>query len=213
LLHLAHRTVHTARPYMTEPAAPPRGVFSSRSPVRPNPVSVTVVPLLSRDGTRLEVDRLDLLDGTPVVDLKAYCPACDSIFSARHAHRVGPAEIEDARFAEYLERDLENFMGEAAGGEAARWALAATFVATRGFGIDPHDPGLRIEVNRVGVEAEALLAMTGAGCFNGRLGISQVPGPLRFGFEHSGRRTTLTARGAAPGEALLSWREAFEIEG
>jgi tRNA (adenine37-N6)-methyltransferase len=50
----------------------PHGVFATRSPQRPNPIGLTVVELLGRDGPRLRVRGLDMLDGTPVVDLKPY---------------------------------------------------------------------------------------------------------------------------------------------
>jgi tRNA-Thr(GGU) m(6)t(6)A37 methyltransferase TsaA len=50
----------------------PHGVFSTRSPQRPNPIGLTVVELLGRDGPRLRVKGLDMLDGTPIVDLKPY---------------------------------------------------------------------------------------------------------------------------------------------
>lgn len=46
------------------------GTFALRSPVRPNPIASSVVALVRRDGTRLEVRGLDCLDGTPMVDLK-----------------------------------------------------------------------------------------------------------------------------------------------
>ena len=48
------------------------GVFATRSPQRPNPIGLTVVQLLGRDGTRLRVRGLDMLDGTPIVDIKPY---------------------------------------------------------------------------------------------------------------------------------------------
>jgi len=50
----------------------PHGVFATRSPRRPNPIGLTVVELLGREGTRLRVRGLDMLDGTPVLDLKPY---------------------------------------------------------------------------------------------------------------------------------------------
>jgi tRNA-Thr(GGU) m(6)t(6)A37 methyltransferase TsaA len=48
------------------------GVFATRSPRRPNPIGLTVVELLRRDGTRLHVRGVDMLDGTPILDLKPY---------------------------------------------------------------------------------------------------------------------------------------------
>ena len=48
------------------------GVFASRSPRRPNPLALTVVQLLRRDGARLHVRGVDMLDGTPILDIKPY---------------------------------------------------------------------------------------------------------------------------------------------
>jgi tRNA-Thr(GGU) m(6)t(6)A37 methyltransferase TsaA len=50
----------------------PHGVFATRSPRRPNPIALTVVELLRRDGARLHVRGVDMLDGTPVLDIKPY---------------------------------------------------------------------------------------------------------------------------------------------
>ncbi|HUP50786.1 MAG TPA: tRNA (N6-threonylcarbamoyladenosine(37)-N6)-methyltransferase TrmO [Thermoanaerobaculia bacterium] len=50
----------------------PHGVFATRAPRRPNPIGLTVVQLLGRDGPRLRVRGLDMLDGTPIVDIKPY---------------------------------------------------------------------------------------------------------------------------------------------
>ncbi|HDN80986.1 MAG: tRNA (N6-threonylcarbamoyladenosine(37)-N6)-methyltransferase TrmO [Chloroflexi bacterium] len=57
-----------------DPSRPLRGVFSTRAPVRPNRIGVTVVKLLRRNGNRLEVQGLDAFDGTPVLDIKPYFP-------------------------------------------------------------------------------------------------------------------------------------------
>jgi len=61
----------------------PRGVFATRSPSRPNPIGLTVVRLLRREGCTLHVDGLDLLDGTPVLDVKPYVPQHDIAPDAR----------------------------------------------------------------------------------------------------------------------------------
>ena len=50
----------------------PHGVFATRSPKRPNPIGLSVVELLRRDGCRLHVRGLDMLDGTPILDIKPY---------------------------------------------------------------------------------------------------------------------------------------------
>ncbi len=48
------------------------GVFATRSPRRPNPIGLTVVQLLGRDHERLQVRGVDMLDGTPILDIKPY---------------------------------------------------------------------------------------------------------------------------------------------
>jgi len=48
------------------------GVFATRSPRRPNPIGLTVVELLHRDGCEIHVRGVDMLDGTPILDLKPY---------------------------------------------------------------------------------------------------------------------------------------------
>lgn len=50
----------------------PHGVFATRSPRRPNPIGLTVVELLTREGNRLNVRGVDMLDGTPILDIKPY---------------------------------------------------------------------------------------------------------------------------------------------
>lgn len=50
----------------------PHGVFATRSPRRPNPIGLTVVELLRREGPRLHVRGVDMLDGTPILDIKPY---------------------------------------------------------------------------------------------------------------------------------------------
>jgi len=55
----------------------PRGVFATRSPNRPNPIGLTVVELLDRKGNILKVRGIDMLDGTPLLDIKPYVPKFD----------------------------------------------------------------------------------------------------------------------------------------
>ncbi len=50
----------------------PHGVFATRSPRRPNPIGLTVVSLLRRENERLHVRGVDMLDGTPILDIKPY---------------------------------------------------------------------------------------------------------------------------------------------
>jgi tRNA-Thr(GGU) m(6)t(6)A37 methyltransferase TsaA len=65
----------------------PRGTFALRSPVRPNPIALSVVPLLSVKGTRLTVTGLDCLDRTPLLDLKPHLATVDG--------RAAPPPVSD----------------------------------------------------------------------------------------------------------------------
>ncbi len=61
------------------------GVFATRSPYRPNPILTTTCELVGVDEDQgvVRVANIDALDGTPIVDLKAYFPVCDRVQSAR----------------------------------------------------------------------------------------------------------------------------------
>ncbi len=50
----------------------PHGVFATRSPRRPNPIGLTVVELIRREGNELHVRGVDMLNGTPILDIKPY---------------------------------------------------------------------------------------------------------------------------------------------
>ena len=59
----------------------PRGVFSLRAPLRPNPIAVDVVRIVGIDATagRIDVDAIDLVDGTPLIDIKPYLASIDAV--------------------------------------------------------------------------------------------------------------------------------------
>jgi tRNA-Thr(GGU) m(6)t(6)A37 methyltransferase TsaA len=57
----------------------PRGTFALRSPVRPNPVALSVVRLLAIEGSNLSVIGLDCLDNTPLIDIKPYFASTDAV--------------------------------------------------------------------------------------------------------------------------------------
>jgi tRNA-Thr(GGU) m(6)t(6)A37 methyltransferase TsaA len=60
-----------------------RGVFATRAPHRPNPIGFSIVKLLRIDGLVLHVAEIDMLDGTPVLDIKPYVPYADAFPNAR----------------------------------------------------------------------------------------------------------------------------------
>jgi tRNA-Thr(GGU) m(6)t(6)A37 methyltransferase TsaA len=55
----------------------PRGLFSTRYPSRPNPIGLSIVRLLARRENVLEIEGVDMLDGTPLLDIKPYVPDFD----------------------------------------------------------------------------------------------------------------------------------------
>ena len=63
--------------------AQPRGTFTLRSPVRPNPIALSVVALLKVDGPRLTIRHIDCRDGTPLIDIKPYYATTDSVPDAK----------------------------------------------------------------------------------------------------------------------------------
>lgn len=78
-----------------------RGVFATRAPSRPNPIGLSCVRLLAVEGMRLRVAELDILDGTPLLDIKPYLPDCD-VFDVKHVGWFADAcgkRTADDRFA------------------------------------------------------------------------------------------------------------------
>ncbi|HID74059.1 MAG TPA: tRNA (N6-threonylcarbamoyladenosine(37)-N6)-methyltransferase TrmO [Thermoplasmata archaeon] len=90
----------TVRPFMDDRS---HGVFATRAPRRPNPIGISVVRLLGIDGNVLRVRDIDIVNGTPLLDLKPYVPD----FDVRDADRIGwlegnvrrlPTARDDGRF-------------------------------------------------------------------------------------------------------------------
>jgi tRNA-Thr(GGU) m(6)t(6)A37 methyltransferase TsaA len=73
--HLARAAKLVVTPYRD---TLPHGVFATRAPSRPNPIGLSSVRLLGIDGRYLRVSEIDVLDGTPVLDVKPYVPQYDS---------------------------------------------------------------------------------------------------------------------------------------
>ena len=98
-LHLIYWLHRAGRWRSRSPASPlkvvpflddvPRGVFATRTPVRPNPLGLSLVRLVERRGAELLVEDLDVLDGTPLLDIKPYVEGFD--LRARHAGRLDRA--------------------------------------------------------------------------------------------------------------------------
>jgi tRNA (adenine37-N6)-methyltransferase len=79
----------------------PHGLFATRAPCRPNPIGLSAVRLLGIAGSVLQVEGLDILDNTPLLDIKPYIPAFDAFDAKRVgwcADVQGHAEVADGRF-------------------------------------------------------------------------------------------------------------------
>jgi tRNA (adenine37-N6)-methyltransferase len=72
LFHRAQPATLTVRPYLDDHD---RGVFATRAPNRPNPLGLSLVRLIGREGATLTIAGVDLLDGTPLLDIKPYIPS------------------------------------------------------------------------------------------------------------------------------------------
>jgi tRNA (adenine37-N6)-methyltransferase len=83
LLYAWHRSegynLHV-RPFLDDKE---HGLFATRYPYRPNPIGISVVRLIGREGSRLEFEGADMLDGTPLLDIKPYVPDFDVRGDAR----------------------------------------------------------------------------------------------------------------------------------
>lgn len=80
--HRAGAARLTVTPFMD---TQPRGLFSTRAPTRPNPIGLSIVRLLAVEQNKLYIENVDILDGTPVLDIKPYVPD----FDQHPADRVG----------------------------------------------------------------------------------------------------------------------------
>lgn len=82
----------------------PRGLFATRAPRRPNPIGLSVVQLESVEGNVLYISNVDILDGTPLLDIKPYVPDFDPAGIVRtgwieKARETIPERTSDDRFA------------------------------------------------------------------------------------------------------------------
>ena len=78
--HLANKEPLRVTPFLDDE---PRGVFATRAPTRPNRIGFSVVRLLKVAGNVLDIGNVDIVSGTPVIDIKPYVPAFDSRVECR----------------------------------------------------------------------------------------------------------------------------------
>ena len=100
LFHLSEGFRLRVKPFMDDRL---RGVFATRAPRRPNPIGISVVKLLGVKGRTLRVENVDMVDGTPLLDIKPYVPKLDGVQAPRTGWLTGKtkkvARVKaDARF-------------------------------------------------------------------------------------------------------------------
>ncbi len=100
--HLARKPSLKVKPYLDNEI---RGVFSTRAPSRPNPIGISIVRLIGIEDNILKIQDVDIVDGTPLLDIKPYVPT----FDVRETMKIGWLENnihklsllkDDGRFTE-----------------------------------------------------------------------------------------------------------------
>ncbi len=97
-LHLSHGFDLSVVPFLD---TQPRGLFATRAPRRPNAIGLSIVRLVSIDGATLHIEDVDMLDGTPLLDIKPYVPTFDDVPDVRlgwlegRAHRAEDTSADD----------------------------------------------------------------------------------------------------------------------
>ena len=100
--HLSKRSTLVVKPYMDNET---HGVFAMRGPSRPNSIGISIVQLVKVEGNTLHIQDVDIVDGTPLLDIKPYVPE----FDIREAPRIGwleksvhklSASRDDGRFTD-----------------------------------------------------------------------------------------------------------------
>jgi tRNA-Thr(GGU) m(6)t(6)A37 methyltransferase TsaA len=173
-----------------EPARRRRGVFGLRSVARPNLLSLSACRLLKADGNRLLVDSLELIDGTPVLDIKRYSVSWDCLFSARSSRDRYLVDLASPERLAEFEREAANFHGERCVAVVAGARLIQHLYQL--WQVRPKDDDLILTVGLhrdIAHLADVLQALTAATFGSGRLRMQQG----RFvSFDYRERSVTLS---------------------
>lgn len=205
--HQAHRHRLTVTGKSGRPGREQRGVFGLRSSTRPNPVALNIARLVHRDGTVLSLERLDMIDGTPVVDIKRYSPGWDDVFAARTSRQLRPLPPPDAELVEILLNEVEHFHGAVDAGVRRAVRLVADTCSR--WRIHPTDPALTVTIPmRQGAAvdgsiADSLQALTRATFGSGRL---HVCGGTAVVLQWRELTVAMTPKAPEP-PLVMRWRE------
>jgi tRNA (adenine37-N6)-methyltransferase len=206
--HESRRDVLTASPVRVNPTVPEYGVFALRTPVRPNPIALTLVRLEGIAENRLSVDGLDAVKGTPILDIKPYFEQ-DIVFSPRT-----PEIVPASRQMRELHMAKEAFAHHGEICTDLRIAMRMGLFVEERWG-KLNDDELMVEVIGSPCLADVLQGLTRA----------RLANPPRFAFQPSveilrsiwrkkGRQISLTWLGEADSDRLSSLpdEELFKIE-
>ena len=171
-LHQCERDILLVKPRKITDDLPAKGVFSFRSNVRPNPISLTSTKLLGRSGNRLKVI-IDVIDKTPVIDLKGYLPGWDSVGSSQTGY-LTPIymKLSDEQLMDVLTLEAINFHGEKCAGLTIGVNIALKVMRTLNIGM--RDPELKISLKTGGCLIDTMQGFSGATVGNGRLLIEGI---------------------------------------
>ncbi len=161
-LHESDRNRLKVVPKRVDVNSPPRGVFSLRSPVRPNPIGLTATRLIKREGNVLTLDHVDFIDDTPIIDIKPYSVGWDSIFCAwnNSTYATYTKLAREDTYADML-RQAANFHGDACVGVAL--GTRAAHLAMEHFKCDLQTKSLTVRAAVRGCTADALQGLMQAG--------------------------------------------------
>jgi tRNA-Thr(GGU) m(6)t(6)A37 methyltransferase TsaA len=167
----AERAPLKVRPRKINPELEERGVFSLRSPTRPNPLSLSATRLIKVEGPLLYVEPLDLIDGSPIVDIKPYSSGWDAIFWARDVHSSFiTRHMTRADVLAELLREGFNYHGEKCGAIAVAAKIA--YDTSQALQANVRDFSLRLPKDINPHLADGLIGISRATMGNARLTFS-----------------------------------------
>lgn len=205
--HKAQRDVLSTVPKRLNPHLPEYGVFGLRAFHRPNPIGLTLVTLEGVDGNTLHVSGLDAIDGTPVLDIKAYTEQ-DAVFSPGTPY-LRPLERQ-MKVKIFMKQALRHHQEECPG---LFLALRMALVAEEVFG-QLNEPSLKVTVGGSPCVADTLQGLSRARLANPpRFWYEGTDGPDRSVWEKDGRRLEITARRSSARETAMTATDTqlFEI--
>jgi|GEM_PF-2792883 len=149
---------------------PPLGVFSGRSPSRPNPISLTIVRILSIKENIIEVENCDAVDGTPVIDIKPYNGGIDHVMNLETPANV-PKKF-DLKL-KWAHRIVKNVTGKE---NSLTWAIARIFVMAFERGYNYKSKHVNIIVSDIPELIDSAIFLSEATFSSGRIHIKKGGG-------------------------------------